>query len=304
MHIWHTLTRFVKAHSPSDRKLLRFIQAITGCTPRSLSVYHLAFQHISVVRGDGGPSKHAHGKQRTTPASILESNERLEFLGDAILGGVIAEYLYKKYPLKDEGYMTEMRSRIVSRQNLNDVCLKLGLETMLNYDRMGNAMNRSIYGNTLEAFIGALYLDQGYARTRKFLVSRVLTLCINVDKLAEQDLNFKSQLLHFAQRNKLPVIRFDVVEENIVGRMKEFTIAAMSGRKELGRGADVKKKIAEQKASEAALEKLLALEAKGKLHAKPKPRAKPDAAAPAVTQEPEQAVQVAADEPQPVAPAI
>lgn len=231
-----------RRRSGSEQQLARFIRNITGYSPRELAIYELAFQHISTVRNG--------------QSSTLHSNERLEFLGDAILGGVIAEFLFKRYPAKDEGYLTEMRSRIVSRTNLNDVCLKLGLEKMLRYDKSGNSMNRSIYGNTLEAFLGAVYLDQGYHRTRRFIVGRVLTLCVDMDKLANQDLNYKSRLLNYAQKNKLETIRFVVVAESNEGRLRQFTIAAQCGEVVLGTGTDVKKKVAEQKASAMALEKL------------------------------------------------
>jgi ribonuclease-3 len=236
------LGHLFRRRNTGEKDLVRFIRNITGYAPRELAIYKLAFQHISTVRNG----------QDTT----LHSNERLEFLGDAILGGVIAEYLFKRFPTKDEGYLTELRSRIVSRTNLNDVCLKLGLERMLKYDRNGNAMNRSIFGNTLEAFLGAMYLDQGYHRTHRFIVRRVLTLCVDLDKLVNLDLNYKSRLLNYAQKNKLDTIRFVVVAESTEGRMRQFTVAAQSGDIVLGTGTDIKKKVAEQKASAMALEKL------------------------------------------------
>lgn len=229
-----------------DKRIIRFVRHISGYWPRGLGVYRLAFTHISKVEN---PSK----------AAML-CNERLEFLGDSILGSVIAEYLFKKYSIKDEGFLTEMRAKIVNRSRLNEIGLKLGMDEILDYDRAGNWLNRSIFGNTVEAFIGALYLDQGYRRTKRFIIQRMLSFYINLEKLAEQNLNYKSQLMEFVQKNKLDDVTYELVEERANGKRREFTVAVKIGEEILGIGTDTKKKFAEQKASGEALLKLKVIE--------------------------------------------
>ncbi|MDX2061650.1 MAG: ribonuclease III [Bacteroidia bacterium] len=219
-----------------------FVREVTGHRPNNPALYRLAFQHISTLR-NGQLASH-------------ESNERLEFLGDAILGSVIAEYLFKKYPNKPEGFLTEMRSKIVNRGQLNEIALKLGLDSLLVYDRGGNWQNRSIFGNTLEAFIGAVYLDQGYRRTRSFIVEKLLSHFVDVHQLAEVDSNYKSRLMEFVQKNKLAPIRYELVAEENLGAVRQFTVAVKIGDKILGYGTDTKKKFAEQKASGEALVQL------------------------------------------------
>lgn len=235
---------------PRDKAIYRFVKNCAGYAPRNLTVYRLAFTHVSVLKNGNARSE--------------ESNERLEFLGDAILGSVTAEFLYYKYVRRDEGFLTELRSKIVNRASLNDIAIRLGLDAMLEYDPAGTWMNRSMFGNTLEAFIGALYLDLGYRRARHFIVQRLLAHCVNVETLADTDTNYKSKLMEYAQKNKMNPVRYEVVEERPSGRLREFTVAVKIGQQVLGYGTDTKKKFAEQKASEAALSKLLPGETAGR----------------------------------------
>jgi ribonuclease III len=187
-----------------------------------------------------------------------DSNERLEFLGDAILGSVVAEYLFQRYVTRDEGFLTEMRSKIVNRTSLNELAVKLGLDTRLVFDRSGNTSNRSIYGNALEAFVGAMYLDVGYGPVRQFIVRKILGQLLNLDELAEQEANHKSKLMEFVQRNRLEPLRYEVVGERGDGHNREYTVVVKLGEEVVGQGTDIKKKFAEQKASEAALRFLTA----------------------------------------------
>src|ERR1700739_743422 len=112
---------------------------------------------------------------RSKPEDITDSNERLEFLGDAILGAIVAEYLFKKYPHQTEGYLTELRSRIVRRETLNNVALRMGLNKLVQYNQNDRGLSRShIFGNALEALIGAVYLDQGFPKTRRFILKQLI----------------------------------------------------------------------------------------------------------------------------------
>jgi ribonuclease III len=232
-----------------DRAISTFVRAVSGFRPRDIAVYRLAFSHISTVSQSN----------LRAGAQAMYCNERLEFLGDAVLGSVIAEYLFQKFATRDEGFLTEMRSKIVNRASLNDISLRLGLDSMLNYDVHGNWSNRSIFGNTLEAFIGALYLDQGYTRARDFIVQRILTFHIDLDTLADTDTNYKSRLMELAQKRKLTPVSYEVTSERQLGAFREYTVACRVGTEIMGYGTDIKKKLAEQKASEKALAFLSAL---------------------------------------------
>jgi ribonuclease III len=238
----HWLRQALNRYTGRDRLIYQIVYNVTGLKPRELGVYRLAFRHVSMVRD--------------SERAFMECNERLEFLGDAILGSVIAEYLFKKYPRKDEGFLTEMRSKIVNRAQLNEISVKLQLDTVLEYDHAGNWMNKSLFGNTLEAFIGALYLDQGYRRTQRFITQKMLLYCVDVEMLADQDLNYKSRLMEYAQKHRMEAVSYELVGEENLGAVRQFTVAVKIGQTILGYGTDTKKKYAEQKASGEALIKL------------------------------------------------
>ncbi|MCS6904301.1 MAG: ribonuclease III [Bacteroidia bacterium] len=210
--------------------------------PRELALYELAFRHSSLVTD--------------SRCSAQECNERLEFLGDSILSAAVSEFLFKKYPSKNEGFLTEMRSKIVNRARLNELGFKLGLDAILRYNKKLGSFNRSICGNALEALIGAIYLDLGYRAAQYFIIHKMINIYLNLDELETQNHNYKSQLMEFAQKHKIEPIIYEVVEETFAGNIKEFTVACIIQDKVMGLGKDTKKKVAEQKASEMALLKL------------------------------------------------
>jgi len=146
--VWNLLT-FPKSSTKEDKKIIAAIQTIAGFTPSNLAIYRLATIHSSKAKDIAG---------------FRESNERLEYLGDAILGAAVADYLFKKYPFKDEGFLTEIRSRIVNRESLNNLARKIGIATIVQYDHRNTQLQKVILGNTLEALVGAVYLDKGYLR--------------------------------------------------------------------------------------------------------------------------------------------
>lgn len=226
-----------------DRKFVRTLFNITGFVVKEPSVYHLAFRHSSLIK-EGG-------------SSARECNERLEYLGDAVLGAVVSEYLFQKYPTRDEGYLTEMRSKIVGRNSLNQTGVKLGLEELVQINKKSSGYHRSIAGNTLEALIGAIFLDMGFRRTRKFIQKRIIQTHFDLDQLEETNTNYKSQLLEYIQKNKMELPVYELVKEKQNGGLKIFTIACKVEGKVLGVGTGTKKKNAEQKASQIALDRLL-----------------------------------------------
>lgn len=144
-----------------DRAFIKAITNVTNITPDNVFLYTLAVTHTSFAK------QNSNGKQ--------ETNERLEFLGDSILGAVVAEFLFKKFPYKDEGFLTEIRSRIVNRESLNQIAVKIGLNTLVKVDQNNQGTRfKSINGNALEALVGAIYLDKGYKTTKKFILEKLI----------------------------------------------------------------------------------------------------------------------------------
>jgi len=222
----------------SDRKFIGSLRNLLGFTPGNLSVYHLAFRHRSTA------SEH--------PSGVRLSNERLEYLGDAVLGAVIAELLFKKFPFKEEGFLTEMRSRIVNRENLNRLALKLGINKFMDASIDPGAKNRSAYGDAFEALIGAVYIDRGYEVARKLVLRRFIRHHVDLDELEQADMNFKSRLINWAQRERRTV-EFELLEEVDNGGKRLLRVRLLVDGNEVSRGEDWSKKRAEQIAAERAI---------------------------------------------------
>ena len=185
------------------------------------------------------------------------SNERLEFLGDAVLGSVVAEVLFKLYPYEDEGFLTELRSKIVSRVNLNQLARKLGFEKLIEYDSrvMGSSRQGSLLGDAFEALIGAVYLDKGYDFTRNFLVNHIIKSHIDIHTLEQTETNFKSKLIEWCQRHSKD-ISFELVSNEEGESIKLFTVQASVDGEMMGLGKEFSKKNAEKLAAEKACETL------------------------------------------------
>jgi len=209
-----------------------------GVKPRKTILYKQALSHRSV-------REHA-----------AENNERLEYLGDAILGAIVADYLFKKYPYKDEGFLTEMRSKMVNRQQLNDIALKLGLQkiTFFNKDDSG-LRNSQIFGNTLEALIGAVYLDKGYLKTKDWVLQYIIVPHLSVDDLELLEINTKNKLIGWANKNNKS-IQFETVNETLDRKRRVFTIAVLVDGQTIAEAKGYSKKDASQTAAKLATEKL------------------------------------------------
>jgi ribonuclease-3 len=223
--------------------LLKAIQQITGNKPSNLQLYKLALIHSSVAKEmrDG----------------YRESNERLEYLGDAILGAVVAEYLFKKYPYRDEGFLTEIRSRIVSRESLNLLARKIGLDNLVVYDAKRSKSSpqsfKYLYGDAMEAFVGAVFLDKGFHFCRRFIIEKLLGNHFDMDEVVETDTNYKSRLIEWAQRNNKQV-RFELLSERAHGSHRQFKVQVILDGEEVSRGNGYSKKKAEQDAARKACE--------------------------------------------------
>ncbi len=218
-----------------NRKLWRSLHTLLGFYPRNLSLYKLAFSHRS--------------QSKDVTNGIKHSNERLEYLGDAILGAVIAEMLFRKFPFKDEGFLTEMRSRLVSRDHLKHLAVKLGINQFLKKNNNPDSF-RNMYGDALEALIGAIYMDRGYAVVRKFILQRIIEHHVDLEAIFSTETNFKSRILNWAQRNKHTVVFETFEDENANDKL--IRVKLMVNGQEVATAMDFVKKKAEQIAAEKA----------------------------------------------------
>lgn len=178
-----TFNRYKGEH----KEFYLFFKNVLGFTPRNTSLYQIAFIHKS--------------KSVETGQGWRVNNERLEYLGDAVLSAVVAEFLYKKYPHQGEGFLTEMRSKLVSRANLNKLAQKIGLSQLIQYNRESQGVFKSIDGDAFEALVGAIYLEKGYRFTRRVIIKKIMSTYLDVDAMAHTDWNFKSKLIDWGQKN-------------------------------------------------------------------------------------------------------
>jgi len=227
----------IKVYFSNDKKLIHALKNIFGFFPGNIFLYKLALRHKSIA---SDPKKNS-----------MDCNERLEYLGDAILSAVVADFLFKKFPLKDEGFLTEMRSKIVSRASLNKLSEKLGLNKLVQFDQDSNNQYRSMPGDAFEAFIGAVYLDKGYIFTKKLITDNIIKFHIDIDELVTKEVNFKSKMIEWSQKEKKN-LEFRVVEEIGNGYKKIYVVELLIDAVSCGRGEDYSIKKAEQNAAEHA----------------------------------------------------
>ena len=184
------------------------------------------------------------------------NNERMEFLGDAILDAIIADIIYRKFPYKREGFLTNTRSKIVQRETMNRIAIQLGLDKMVAYSSRLNPHNNHMYGNALEALIGAIYLDQGYQVCFDFIQNVIIKRFINLDTIARKEVNFKSSLIEWSQKNKLEVA-FNLIESFTDNEGSPvFQTSITLSDIQIGVGIGYTKKESQQSAAKMAIKKL------------------------------------------------
>ncbi len=228
-----------------DKNLAARIRDMTGFVPARLAIFKLAFSHKS--------------NQNRGDLPVQTNNERLEYLGDAVLGTIVAEYLFKKYPNGNEGFLTKMRSKIVKRNSLNRIGDEMGLDVLLTeYNR--TRLSSSMLGNAVEALVGAVYLEKGYRETKRFVIRRMLRNYVDMDHLETVDDNYKSQLLEYCQKNGRS-IGYQIVNKYKHERRDRFKIGVVIAGETVATADDFNKKAAEQLASRKALVKMGVLEA-------------------------------------------
>jgi ribonuclease-3 len=229
-------TSFFKKHSGSTFK--KQLKGILGYSPGNISLYKTALTHRSI--------------KETTD----ENNERLEYLGDAILSSLVAEYLFKRYPYKEEGFLTEMRSKMVNRQQLNEIAVKMGLKKVTVYNKADGSLKTSqIFGNTLEALVGAIYLDKGYKKTAKWVADRIIMPYMFMDDLELLEINHKNRLYGWANKNGKQ-LDFETINEQLENGRRLFTVAAVVNGRIIAEGKAFNKKDASQIAAQQAVTKL------------------------------------------------
>jgi len=212
------------------------VDMLIGYRSSKMVLFHTAFNHRSLKEN---PS---------------ENNERMEFLGDAIISSVVAEYLFKKYPYKGEGFLTEMRSKMVNRQQLNHIAIQMGLKKMTRFNKLDGGLKSSqIFGNTLEALVGAIYLDKQYEFTKKWIIEKMIQPYLFMDELEQIDINIKNKIIGWALKQGKQ-IDFVLADEQLEGRRRLFTINIVIDGEVVTSQKGFTKKDASQIAAQKAIE--------------------------------------------------
>ncbi len=231
---------FYNYYLSPEKELARKLKSVLGFVPNNLRLFKLAFFHKSM--------NNSEIKRKSN------NNERLEYLGDSVLSTIVAEYLYKKYPGRDEGFLTKMRSKIVKRKTLNKVAEKMGIDLILSKYTQGK-MSYSMLGNAFEALIGALYIEYGYEKTKNYVIAKILMKYLDVHELEQSDDNYKSQLLEWGQKEGKQ-ISYKLITKYKLDKRDRFKIGVYLDGEEICIAEDFNKKSAEQIASSSALKNL------------------------------------------------
>jgi len=226
----------------ADRALFAQLKEILGFSPKNIELYKLAMVHRSA--------------SFILPKGKKVDNERLEYLGDAVLDAIVADYLFERFPNQKEGFLTKMRAKIVSRTSLNQLALSMGLEHLVKISSGSTNSHKNIYGNALEALIGAIFLDKGYQFTSTAVINNILDKYINLDELQAVETDYKSKLIEYAQKHKHTVV-FDTQEDNPTpSNPPRFISKLVYNGKLISEGTGSSKKEAEQQASMLGMEQI------------------------------------------------
>lgn len=243
---------------------LRFYR-ILGFYPRNIHLYEQALLHKSIaIRSDQGR---------------LVNNERLEFLGDAILDAVVGDIVYKRFEGKREGFLTNTRSKIVQRETLNKLAVDIGLDKLIRYSSRSSSHNSYMCGNAFEALIGAIYLDQGYKRCMQFMAQRIIPRYVDLEQISRKEVNFKSKLIEWSQKNRMKV-SFELIEQSIDSESNPvFRTEVLIEGITAGNGSGYSKKESQQKAAQMAIRKVRNAEFMAAVKAEKERTATPDLSA-------------------------
>jgi ribonuclease-3 len=218
------------------------LKKILGFSPGNLELYEIAFIHRSATF--------------TLPSGKKVNNERLEYLGDAVLDAILSDYLFEKFPDANEGFLTKIRSRIVNRDVLNELSVSMGINKILISKINSSHLTKNLYGDAFEALIGAVFLDKGFKKTKKVFIKNVLNKYLDLDLIVKTDTDYKSLVFEWVQKHKSNLI-FTYNEEYDFNLKKSvFSTVLFIDKKEFGEGHGSSKKEAEQEAACLAWKKL------------------------------------------------
>lgn len=218
------------------------LKKILGFKPGNLKLYEIAFIHRSATF--------------SMPDGKKVNNERLEYLGDAVLDAILSDYLFEKFPDATEGFMTKIRSRIVNRDILNQLAVSMGINDILISNISSVQPTRNLYGDALEALIGSVFLDKGFKKTKKLFIRNVLNKYLNLENIINTDTDYKSLVFEWVQKHKSSLI-FTYNEEYDFNRKKSvFSTTLIIDKEEMGEGHGSSKKEAEQEAASQAWKRL------------------------------------------------
>ena len=232
----------IKLPFRKEKELFSSLREILGFYPRKIELYKLALMHKSIAR------RNAKGKP--------VNNERLEFLGDAVLDAVVGDIVYRHFEGKREGFLTNTRSKLVQRDTLNKLAQEMGINRLILSSGHSNSHNNYMGGNAFEALVGAIYLDRGYDMCMRFMQKRILSQLINIDKVAYKEVNFKSKLIEWSQKNKVRLDFKLVSQSKESGGSPTFIYKAIIEGLDGGQGKGYSKKESQQIASKETLQRL------------------------------------------------
>ena len=231
------IRKILNSRSENNGNFFLQLKKIVGFAPKELLYYQKAFTHrsMNLKDEDGNPLNY----------------ERLEFLGDAMLSAVISDYIFVKVPSGDEGYLTKMRSKVVSREHLNELGKDLNLIHFLETKIPKSNFGDNVHGNMFEALVGAIYLDKGYAYCKKFIYKKVIAPYVDIEKLEGKIISYKSLLIEWSQKEKIP-FHYNVYEDSGNDPVKHFSVKLSLDGKVIAKARATSKKKAEERASKRA----------------------------------------------------
>jgi ribonuclease-3 len=224
-----------------DKEIVMFLRYVFGCKPKNIFLYKQSLIHRS--------SSHLGVKGNKI------NNERLEYLGDTVLNTIVGHFLFKRYPYQGEGFLTEMRSKIVSRASLNKLAIKIGLNKLIECNKDNHGKFISMDGDAFEALVGALYLDLGYERTYKIIANKMLSTHLDVDSLETAGWNYKSKIIDYGQKNKKKV-SFEIIETFVVNNRKQYKVQVLIDGEPKESAVEFSIKAADQLAAEKTYKKM------------------------------------------------
>ena len=234
--------KLIKLLSLQGKKFYFSIRILTGIRPKDISLYRLALTHKSVW------AKDVNGK--------IISNDRLEYLGDAMLSAIVAQELYNRYPEASEGFLTKTRSKIVNRNQLNDIAYSMGLANLIKTKLQTDPTKTHVLGDALEALIGAVFVDKGFDACRRFIINEILDQYVDIDKLTQKDSNYKSLLIEWSQKHKKSILFTTEEHHSTKGASPAFISIVTIEEEMAGEGEGSSKKEAQQNAARIAMEKV------------------------------------------------